>query len=136
MFWFVIFFGTVLFGLLIVYYLIQGVAVLGVIAYFILKPIFRLLGRQLDPIAIDIAARADERFFGISRELEIVSDVLTDDFKATKPMLAPDIWHDGRRLYFEVGEKSYSVKMDLEGARKRKNELLSEHSQRKFKAAG
>jgi hypothetical protein len=37
--------------------------------------------------------------------------------------------------YFEVGGKSYSVKMDLEGARKRKNELLAEQAQEEMSKA-
>jgi hypothetical protein len=40
--------------------------------------------------------------------------------------LAPDMWTDGRRMYFDFGGKSYSLATDLEGARRRKNQLLAE----------
>src|SRR5947209_1798101 len=114
-------------AVLIAYLALQGIGALAAISFVILKPIFLLLGRSLGSNGADVVARLDEKFFGISREQEIVSGPLTEEFKATaKGKLAPDIWHDGRRLYFEVGNRSYSVKTDLEGARKRKNELLTE----------
>src|ERR1700730_6036064 len=124
MIWFVFLLVTVLVGVFIVSFLLQGLAGFTVISFFILRPIFRLLGRNIE----SGAAFLDEKMFGISREPEIVSSgPLTDEFKASaKGKLSPDIWHDGRRLYFEVGDKSCSVLTDLEGARKRKNELLAE----------
>jgi hypothetical protein len=127
MFWFFLLIIVALVGALVAYWLIQGIAVFAVISYYILKLIFRVTGKAAGPGGVDIVGRLDEKFFGISRQPEIVSGPLTDDFKATaKGRLAPDMWTDGRRLYFEVGDKSYSVKTDLEGARKRKNELLAE----------
>ncbi len=132
MFWFLIIVGLLL--LLVGYLAIRGAAAFLFVAYYLLlKPIAFLTGRIMSPAAneasgkIDgFAAWLDERMFGISRQIEIVSGPLTDEFKASSPKLAPDIWHDGRRLYFEVEGRSYSVKMDLEGARRRKNELLAE----------
>ena len=127
MLWFFPLIIVILFGALLAYWMMQGVAVFTLISYSILKLIVRFFGKNIGSEGADVAARLDEKVFGISREFEIVSGSLTDEFKAAaKGKLAPDMWHDGRRIYFEVGNQSYSVKTDLEGARKRKNELLAE----------
>ncbi|WP_316200880.1 MULTISPECIES: hypothetical protein [unclassified Bradyrhizobium] len=133
MFWIFALIIGALFAILAGYLLIQGTAALLFIVWVLSKPIAYLGGKLLSPVANNasgkiegFAAWLDEKIFGISREIEIVSGPLTEEFKANSPKLARDIWHDGRRLYFEVEDRSYSVRMDLEGARKRKNELLAQ----------
>ncbi|WP_316207372.1 hypothetical protein [Bradyrhizobium sp. SZCCHNR3118] len=116
---------------LVGYFILQGAAGLLVIAYFVLKPIARGLAGLLSPAAAassgkmeGLASILDEKMFGISREKEIVSGPLTDEFKASAIRLAPDIWVANGRVYFEVGNQSYSLRgVALEGARRRKNEL-------------
>jgi hypothetical protein len=127
MFYFVLFIIGIAFACLAIWLLLQAAAVAAFVAWCLAKIGFRLTGAVAGAGGLDVVGRLDEKFFGISRELEIVGGPLTDEFKATaKGRLAPDMWTDGRRLYFEVNGKSYSVKTNLEGARKRKNQLLAE----------
>jgi hypothetical protein len=112
----------VVLGALLAYWLLTqaviGAGILTAISGYILKlivkfvfgPIFKSIGTAL---------------LGKPKP-ETEGELLTDEFKASaKGRLAPDMWTDGRRLYFEVGSKSYSVPADLETARKRKNELMA-----------
>jgi hypothetical protein len=95
--------------------LLTGVAILSVFAYWVLKGLGKLLGIALIQKPV----------------YEIIGEPLTDEFKTT---LAPDIWTDGRRMYFDFGEKSYSLATDLEGARRRKNQLFAEATTTRAKA--
>lgn len=64
---------------------------------------------------------------GSAHPCETIGEPLSIEFKQNmRGQLAPDMWTDGRRLYFEVEGKSYSVPADLEYARKRKSRLKAE----------
>jgi len=91
--------------------LLTGVAILSVFAFWILRTLGKLIGFVLIPNPV----------------YEIIGEPLTDEFKSNaRGKLAPDMWTDGRRLYFDFDGKSYSLADDLEGARKRKNALIAE----------
>ncbi|MBR0831362.1 hypothetical protein JQ596_38240 [Bradyrhizobium manausense] len=76
-----------------------------------------------------IGTRTPVPLDGSAHPSEIEGEPLTEEFKANaRRKLAPDMWTDGRRLYFEVGDRSYSVPADLEHARKRKNHLLAQRA--------
>ena len=91
--------------------LLTGVAILSVFAFWVLKGLGKLLGIGLIQMP----------------GYEIIGEPLTDEFKINaRAKLAPDMWTDGRRMYFDFGGKSYSLAADLEGARRRKNQLLAE----------
>ena len=99
--------------------LLTGVAILSVFAYWVLKGLGKLLGIALIQKPV----------------YEIIGEPLTDEFKTNaRGKLAPDIWTDGRRMYFDFGGKSYSLATDLEGARRRKNQLIAEATTTRAKA--
>lgn len=91
----------------VAYQLIFGIAIFVLFLFWLLRLIVRNLTPPPGP--------------------EVVGELLTDEFKAAaKGKLAPDMWTDGRRIFFEVGDRSYSVAPDLASARLRKNELLAQ----------
>ena len=103
-----------LIALWVLYQLAAAVVLLTWLVAWVTKSLFKLFGKVA---------------FYDGRPQEIIGPPLTEEFKQNASgKLAPDMWTDGRRLFFELDGKSYSVPADLEAARKRKNELIAERS--------